>query len=38
MPQYKLLKIKNVFQLRVVSRHWNHFYFNTAFADLYPTA
>jgi len=29
MPQFKLLKtIKNVLQLRVVSRHQNHFYFN----------
>jgi len=32
MPQFKVFKMKNVLQLRVASRHWNHFCFNTAFA------
>ena len=38
MPWFKLLKIKNVLQLRVLSRHYNHFYINTAFEVLQLTA
>jgi len=34
MPQFKLLEIKSAHQLRVMSRYYNHFYFNTTCTGL----